>query len=396
MNKSQKKWLKKRKKYLAQIKEVLNYEKSKSKNEILENVAIHLDEKYAELANNDINEEKINDILTSMGKPEDYLENPGSITLTKLRKRKIRQWIFRTIGAIFALLIIYVVTILSIRGAISNPKVVSTYPELLANDVPFGKIKLSVTFNKIMDTRFHSWLPSKTFVFPAAIKEPYYDKNKKSCYKDAILEPGMIYCIQFNSPYINKFKSMFKFNQNFRSKFGFKDAIPYTLIFATKSIDGKPTPIPQKYIDFYSKGKKSKKAVTKKNLIRPKIINTFPKCLKNDVDYGEITLSVEFNKPMLNNSWSWCRISKDMFPDKIEKPFFDKDQKTCKMKGILKPGNVYWIGLNSGRFRGFYDAEKKLTALPYILIFATKDKNGNPTPIPQKYINAANKVNNNQ
>ncbi len=59
-------------------------------------------------------------------------------------------------------------------------------------------------------------------------------------------------------------------------------------------------------------------------------------------------------------------------PKSDGKIHYEADQRTCVMPVKLEPGKTYVLGVNSERFRGFQD-QKGHAALPYLLVFRTKD-----------------------
>ncbi|UDQ96707.1 hypothetical protein AAEX28_06525 [Lentisphaerota bacterium WC36G] len=319
---------------------------------------------------------------------------------TRISRKK--SWLAKTAVLFTSVYLTTVITACSTTNKDAKaPKIVATYPKNLTNDVPFGKMQVSVTFDQAMGSGY-SWCSNSKFAIPQSEYRPYYSKDLKTCYRDVVLEPDTIYYTSFNA---KKFES-------FRAKDTKKPSKPYVLIFATKTLNGKPGTIPQEIIDKvnaqnncsegikkFVEEKENRNNLNKKpiSLNRPKIVKTYPKTLTNNVDAGAITLSVEFDQKMVDGAWSWCNISQDTFPLGDNKPFFNEDKKICKLKATVEPGKVYWIGFNSTRYNSFSSASKyNFRAMPYILVFATKDKNGKPTPIPEKYINAVKKVNESQ
>ncbi|UDQ96709.1 hypothetical protein AAEX28_06535 [Lentisphaerota bacterium WC36G] len=392
MNDIEHKWQKARKKYLKDLKKILNYSKSKSKKEILENVALHLDEQYAEMANDkNFDNHNIAEIIKNMGNVEDYVEDYQTPSLSKLRFRKLLRVIFGTIIFISVGLIAFIGYRMLLFKFGSQPVVVETYPAQLANDVPFGKVKLHVKYDQSMAGGY-SWCHTSDIARPRGTKRPYYSNDRKTCYYEAILEPSTVYYIKFNS----------KGYEAFRSQKSFKAAKYHTLIFATKSVDGKSTKIAQKYIDMVNENNNNnvKKTDQKDKKVKrfsiPKVVKTFPKTLSNDVNFGDVTLSVEFDQKMINRSWSWCYKDKTMYPEITGTPYYDKERKVCNMTAKLEPGKIYWIGLNTGLNTNFKSESHEFAATPYILLFSTKTKDGKPTPIPEKFQKVAKAINDNQ
>jgi RNA polymerase sigma factor (sigma-70 family) len=107
----------------------------------------------------------------------------------------------------------------------------------------------------------------------------------------------------------------------------------------------------------------------------PVVINVEPKVGATDVDPGLKELRVTFSKKMTDKSWSWPTGNKYAAPKDDGPIHFERDGRTCVMPVKLEPGKTYVIGVNSERFRNFKDA-KGHSALPYLLVFRTKDAAG--------------------
>jgi hypothetical protein len=124
---------------------------------------------------------------------------------------------------------------------------------------------------------------------------------------------------------------------------------------------------------------------------RPVVIQTSPQTLETAVDPDTTQISVTFNQPMMNLSWSWVG-GGEHFPEMTGEPSYDKDRTTCTLPVKLKPGQWYFVGINSEKFV-YFQTEKHIPAKPYVILFATADENGNPTQIPEDYIEEAKRVN---
>jgi len=112
------------------------------------------------------------------------------------------------------------------------PHVVRTTPTAFADDVDPSLDKITVTFDREMTDKSWSWTGGGE-TYPKITGDISYDAGRKTCMLPVKLEPGKVYWIGGNSPS----------HKNFRST----DGIPtrwYVILFATKSTDGKPTPIP--------------------------------------------------------------------------------------------------------------------------------------------------------
>ena len=388
MENKTKKWLKLKDEYLSELTKALAEEDQKTKDDIIEDVNIHLDMRFAELSEYEMTEDNFQIIIDEMGHPEDYVEISEKIIAKKIARKRRKQWLIAILlllmiaAGLFVFRSMQVAKYKVLRS--KPPVVVKTYPPQLANDVPFGDAILSVEFDQKMLNHCWSWCQTSGIAFPAGSTRPYYDKALKVCHRKVVLEPGTVYYTYFNAPGYNGFHSARKV-----------PAKPYMLLFATQTIDGKPTEIPQKYIDMLKKSNSKRTSATKTMptlAMPPKIVKTFPVTYDNNVPPGETVMMVQFDQEMVDKNWAWCFMYKSMFPKTIGKPWYDKTQKICRYKCDLKPGKVYWVSINSKMCNSFISKNGR-RVIPYVIVFATKGLDGKPTPIPQKYLDAAKKLN---
>jgi hypothetical protein len=103
------------------------------------------------------------------------------------------------------------------------------------------------------------------------------------------------------------------------------------------------------------------------------VIKTVPTCGDTRVDPNLKEISVTFSKDMLDQAWSFVRISPESFPTLVGNPSYRGDKRTCVVKVTLEPSKTYAIWLNSEKFHDFRDADKK-PAVPYLLVFRTSAK----------------------
>jgi hypothetical protein len=125
--------------------------------------------------------------------------------------------------------------------------------------------------------------------------------------------------------------------------------------------------------------------------VQPVVVSTSPQAFSNDIEssLGEIT--VTFNQPMLDESWSWIGGGKT-YPKTPGEPSYDPNRQSCSLPVKLEPGKVYWVGINSPSNPNF-KSEAGIPAQRYVILFSTKDPNGNPTPIPDKLSAQARAIN---
>lgn len=124
---------------------------------------------------------------------------------------------------------------------------------------------------------------------------------------------------------------------------------------------------------------------------RPCVVETSPETLSTDVDSGTTEIKVTFDWPMMNFSWSWVG-GGEHYPETSSEPRYNKERRTCTLPVKLEPGHWYWIGINSEYFV-YFQTEKHVPAKPYVILFATADESGNPTQIPDEYIEEAKRIN---
>jgi RNA polymerase sigma factor (sigma-70 family) len=103
----------------------------------------------------------------------------------------------------------------------------------------------------------------------------------------------------------------------------------------------------------------------------PVVVKTIPVSGADDVDPGLSEIKVTYSKDM-DSGYSWTQLSDDTFPKTTaDKPYYEKDKRTCVLKVKLEPGKTYAIWLNSDKFDNFKDADGR-PAVPYLLVFKTK------------------------
>ncbi len=143
------------------------------------------------------------------------------------------------------------------------PHVVKTKPGAFANDVDPSLDKITVTFDRAMKDGSWSFTGGGE-TFPKGAGAISYDATKTTCTMPVKLEPGKVYWVGVNSPSHKNFKSA--------------DGVPaqrYVILFATKSADGKPTPLPD---DLVQQAKAintapSERADTAEAALKGKLIN---------------------------------------------------------------------------------------------------------------------------
>ncbi len=256
-----------------------------------------------------------------------------------------------------------------------GPTVVKSEPATLANDVDPGLTSINVTFDQAMADHSWSWTGGGETFPKDGDGKISYDAKHMTCTLPVKLEPGKVYFIGINSPS----------HRNFKSATG-KAAQRYALCFATKSADGKPTPIPQDMLD---EAKDINSAV---GMGEPIVMRSTPKALSDNVAPTVSKITVTFDQAMHNGSWSWVG-GGDTFPkDGVGKVSYDATLKTCTLPVKLEPGKVYWVGINSPSFQNFQNRAGS-PARRYVILFATASADGKPTPIPDDMLKEAKQIN---
>ena len=139
---------------------------------------------------------------------------------------------------------------------------------------------------------------------------------------------------------------------------------------------------------------KAKKALVSEGLdvaVTPVVVRTSPRAFQNDVSPRLDKITVMFDQAMMDGSWSWTG-GGETFPKTAGDIHYDKARRTCTMPVKLEPGKVYWIGINSPSHKNF-KTPARVPAQRYVILFATKDANGKPTPIPEKMQTEAKAIN---
>jgi hypothetical protein len=107
--------------------------------------------------------------------------------------------------------------------------------------------------------------------------------------------------------------------------------------------------------------------------LSPKVIATNPGNGDRDVDPSLSKVTVTFNKPMLDKSWSWSYEDKNSFPQTAGQPSYTDNGTTCVLPVKLEPGKRYVIWINTAKFKNFKDRNGN-PAEPYKLVFTTGKK----------------------
>lgn len=124
---------------------------------------------------------------------------------------------------------------------------------------------------------------------------------------------------------------------------------------------------------------------------KPVIIRTYPEAFSEDISADLKEITVTFDREMMDGSWSWTG-GMEGSVQTTGKPYYDSSKTTCTLPVKLEPGKVYWVGINSVSFKNF----KSRDGVPadwYVILFATRDKDGKATAIPQDMLDKAKGIN---
>ncbi|MGD2175975.1 MAG: tetratricopeptide repeat protein [Candidatus Brocadiaceae bacterium] len=123
----------------------------------------------------------------------------------------------------------------------------------------------------------------------------------------------------------------------------------------------------------------------------PRVLYTGPETFANDVSPALDRITATFDRPMVDGSWSWTG-GGETFPQTTGKPRYDDARMTCTLPVRLEPGKVYWVGINSPS-HGNFQTPGGVPARRHVVLFATADREGNPTPIPEEMRRKARAIN---
>jgi hypothetical protein len=100
------------------------------------------------------------------------------------------------------------------------------------------------------------------------------------------------------------------------------------------------------------------------------VVKTVPQCGDTNVDPDSKEISITFSKDMLDQGWSFVKMSPASFPKLVGSPKYLDDKRTCVVQIALEPEKTYAVWLNSEGFLHFRDSHNQ-PAVPYLLVFKT-------------------------
>ncbi|MCK5564169.1 MAG: HEAT repeat domain-containing protein [Planctomycetes bacterium] len=128
--------------------------------------------------------------------------------------------------------------------------------------------------------------------------------------------------------------------------------------------------------------------------LKPVAVDSFPKTYSNDVDPDIKEISVTFDQDMFQYGYAWCQSGSDKtFPKSTGGGNAHYiDSRTCVLPVDVEPGKAYSVFVNLGKFQAFRNTDE-IPAREFVIVFATKDADGNPTEIPENMLQRARETN---
>ncbi|MDB5454527.1 MAG: transcriptional regulator, LuxR family [Caulobacter sp.] len=102
----------------------------------------------------------------------------------------------------------------------------------------------------------------------------------------------------------------------------------------------------------------------------PRVVSTYP-AANARVPAGKLALSVTFDRPMRNASYSFVRRDSNSFPICGTKPAQSADRRTFTLACVVEAGRGYEVGFNSDRNRNFV-GQDGVPATPAVLRFSAR------------------------
>jgi beta-lactamase regulating signal transducer with metallopeptidase domain len=123
----------------------------------------------------------------------------------------------------------------------------------------------------------------------------------------------------------------------------------------------------------------------------PVVVRTTPAAYADDVSPQLKKITVTFDRPMMDQSWSWTG-GGETYPKTSGKPRYNESRRMCSLPVELEAGKVYWVGINSPSHK-YFQTEGHIPAKRYVILFATKGADGKATPIPEDMLAKAKEIN---
>lgn len=106
-------------------------------------------------------------------------------------------------------------------------------------------------------------------------------------------------------------------------------------------------------------------------LRNPQVLRTFP-ADGQVLSPGPFTLTISYDTPMLQDSYSYVQSDKGAFPMCGGKPRLLQDGKTFEYDCMAEAGKNYHVRFNHGRFMNFKSAANQVPAMSYAVSFSAR------------------------
>jgi len=335
--------------YLGEVEKALASAGHRERKQVLEDVRNHLDQRFGELGPDEQTWENMQAIITEMGPATDYAELLEPDTLVSRRSTGLRH--FWWIGVIAIV----------IAGAILLPNVL---PHKVGYIIRFGTVEpfKPVTAKQLLEEFNRNHPPQvRTHHFRTKIRG-----NKLEgliCVDNKAAKEAIVNMIDKNEKLI---------------------------LIAAEEVTERD--LEKHYaLDQLSLKSEDDQKETVGSAGPPMAVSTMPVAFDNDVSPDLKEITVTFDKPMMNLSWSWVG-GGETFPEMMGQPRYDKSKRTCTLTVKLEAGRFYWVGINSPQHKNF-QTDMGIAAVPYVILFATMDEHGEPTPIPENFLEEARSIN---
>jgi len=216
------------------------------------------------------------------------------------------------------------------------PTVVSTTPTTGTEGVDPTLPMITVEFDQPMYTKSWSWTETGGD-FPPTRGSPRFT-SETVVVLPVRLGPDQHYTLSVNSEEHGNFRGV-----------GGQSAVPYLIEFTTGPWPGgvEPPPLPE----------------------IPKVVRTVPDAGSRDVDPGLALITVEFNVPMADGSWSWVGGGESFPGVEGKRPYFETEY-IAVLPVRLEPSHDYRLSINSSKHTNFTSREGE-PAAPYVFEFTT-------------------------
>ncbi len=335
--------------YLKQVQKALASVGHREKKQVLEDVRSHLDQRFSELGADEQTWENFQQIITEMGPASDYAELLAPEAFAPRPNGGLKYFLWMGVA------------IIVIAAAVFLPKLMAPKVGYI---IRFGAVEpfKPVTAKQLLDefNRNH----------PRGVRTHHF----RTRIRGHKLE-GRI-CVD-NKAEKEAIVNMIDKNENL-------------ILIAIESAT-------ERDIErHYALGQPSLKAEDDQreptgSAVLPMVVATTPVAFDNDVSPDLKEITVTFDQPMMNLSWSWVG-GGQTFPEMKGQPRYDKSRKMCTLPVKLEAGRFYWVGINSPQYKNF-QTDMQVAAEPYVILFATRDENGGPTDIPDNFLEEARSIN---